>query len=124
MTTTTADSNPAHKKSDNPAIQRNLLAAKDFYRLCEWSKAADLQGCYTFVEVAKRAAAGLGMKVTEANVKTAFDTVGLLLPQDPSKPTRAAKGTTTNERALARALVSLMQELGKDPGNDLLKIAA
>lgn len=99
---------------------KRMLSHQQFFRLCEWLKIADLKGCHTKAEAARRASAGLGFDVSDYSVSTAMQTTGVVLE---SPPAGAPLQRRDRSVIVARSLVDLMRELGKEPPLSLVQVA-
>lgn len=100
-------------------IQKRMLPHPQFFRLCEWLKIADLKGCHTKAETARRAGASLGFEVSDFSVSTAMQATGVVLETAPLAPSQRRDRSAI----VARALVDFMKELGKEPPLDLVQVA-
>jgi len=99
-------------------IERNHLTHAQFYQLCEWIKTANLDGVHNRPEAAKRASAGLGFEVSDSSVGKAMEATGIELT--PAPASNLARRDRTH--ILARELVALLRDLGKEPSAELLSI--
>ncbi len=102
---------------------RAALSHGDFYRLCEWLKAADLAGVFTNIELARRAKAELQFDVSFTSAKAALEATGRTLPERGAGDYSTAK---RGDRAdvIARELVTLMNALGHEPSVALMNLAS
>lgn len=92
----------------------------EFYTLCEWCKTADFSGAHTLSTASERASKAMSFAVSNHTIQNALRTVGITLPDPPVTPAIRKDG---NVAILAREMVSLMRELGKDIPADLLAIS-
>lgn len=102
----------------NDKIQRTNLSHAQFYRLCEWIKNADLTGCHTKREAARRAATGLGFDVSDSSIGNALETTGVELQAPEGAGKRRDRSVI-----VARALVEFMKQLGTTPPDDLVRVS-
>lgn len=99
----------------------NKISQTEFYRLCEWLKAKNLQDAETTqVALALEASKALDLTVVDSTVGTALKAIGVTLRSPKALPSSAKLDRT---RVIAKELVHLLRELGKEPSPELLAIA-
>lgn len=105
------------KETEMTPTKNAPLSRIEFYKACEWLKAAQLEERpMTLGQLSLVAGTALGFPVPEKDLSQCLEAIGIrLLP--PSVKAKEAM------RCMARELQALMKELGKEPSKELTALA-
>lgn len=108
---------PASPSAAEPEKVINKLKSAEWYHLHKWTETASLEGMFSYTDVARAASVALDRTISASSMQTAMETVGVRLPVAP--PSAEPKDRV---RVVARELMALLRELGKDPSPELVSI--
>lgn len=113
-----AENNDNQQPPDGSPEAKKMIRP-DFYHLCKWMEVPDrLKEYITKAELARRATADLGFHVADSAIEDALAATKLTIPPKPIDGTPEAA-----IKILARELITMYRNFGKEPPAALLQLA-